>query len=223
MRIDHGGHSVDATAFRRKLIAWGHRHFRPFPWRFTQDPYHILLAEIMLHRTRAAQVAPVFQRFITRYPDTRALTTASRAELRQELYSLGLQWRIDLVAEMATHLVERFDGTVPELRDDLISLPGVSDYIASAVRCFAWGHPEPLIDTNTVRVVGRLFGLEITESSRRNRTFKNLISSLVDLEQPREYNFALLDLADAICTKRTIPGCSQCPVAQMCASAGCWN
>jgi A/G-specific adenine glycosylase len=84
------------------------------------------------------------------------------------------------------------------------------------VRCFAWNLPEGIVDTNTVRVVGRLFGLETKESSRRNSQFRQLISALVDPDEPREYNYALLDLADRICTKRQSPAHAICPALELC-------
>jgi A/G-specific adenine glycosylase len=80
---------------------------------------------------------------------------------------------------MAARLMARFNGQVPREKADLLSLPSVSEYIAGAVCCFAWNLPEPLIDTNTVRVVGRVFGLESRESSRRNRGFQELTTGLV--------------------------------------------
>jgi len=105
---------------------------------------------------------------------------------------------------------------VPCDKADLLSLPGVSEYIAGAVRCFAWNQPEPLIDTNTVRVAGRLFGLETKDSSRRNRRFRELIAALVDPDEPRAYNYAMLDLADQVCMKKRPPECGKCPVRKHC-------
>lgn len=215
--VEANGHIIDAGLFRKAVIAWGREHFRYFPWRLTEDPYCILMAEVMLHRTQAPQVVPVYERFIARYPDVPALVRASREELHKVLYPLGLRWRIDLIHEMARHMMERFEGQVPREKADLVSLPGVSEYIAGAVRCFAWNLPEPLIDTNTVRVVGRLFGLETRDSSRRNRLFRELITALVDPEEPRAYNYALLDLADQVCTKKRPPECGGCPVQKYCA------
>jgi len=214
--VEAGGHTIDARAFRRAIIAWGREHFRPFPWRLTEDPYRILMAEVMLHRTQAPQVVPVYERFIARYPDVPALARATREELHDALYSLGLRWRIDLIQAMAAELMTHFDGQIPREKAELLSLPGVSEYIAGAVRCFAWNLPEPLIDTNTVRVVGRLFGLEVRDSSRRNRRFRKLITALVDPDEPRAYNYALLDLADQVCMKKRPPGCARCPVQKCC-------
>jgi A/G-specific adenine glycosylase len=214
--IEASGHVIDATAFRKALIAWGQEYFRPFPWRLTEDPYHILMAELMLHRTQAIQVVPIYEQFVRRYPNLQALAKASREKLHEILYSLGLRWRVDLIHDMAAELMNNLDGSIPKSKEDLLSLPGISDYIASAVCCFAWNQPEPLIDTNTVRVVGRLFGLEIKDSSRRNSQFRKLITTLVDRKQPQAYNYSLLDLADQVCYKRKPPDCVHCPVQKWC-------
>lgn len=210
------GHRVDAGRFRGDIIAWGRENFRIFPWRETGDPYKILVAEVMLHRTKAPQVLPVYRYFVGRYPDVGELSKATRDDLYDVLVSLGLRRRVDMLYEMGQEIMTRFGGRIPEEKDELVSLPGVSDYIAGAVRCFSRNEPEPLIDTNTVRVIGRLFGLETTDSSRRNRLFKDLHAALVDPAEPRAYNYAVLDLAAQICTKVRPPDCPGCPVRRHC-------
>lgn len=207
---------MDAGRFRADLIAWGHENFRSFPWRETGDPYAILIAEVMLHRTKAPQVLAVYPSFLRRYPDTAELAKASREDLHAALASLGLRRRVDMLYDMAQEIAHRPDGRVPETKEDLLALPGVSDYIAGAVRCFSRNEPEPLIDTNTVRVIGRLFGLKTTDSSRRNRLFRDLHAALVDPDEPRAYNYAMLDLAALVCTKVRPPECPACPVRQHC-------
>lgn len=214
--IAQSGHEVPVVVLRAALIAWGKKHYRSFPWRETQEPYRVLIAELMLHRTQARQVVPVYEKFVERYPDVVSLAQVSKEDLRQTLYSLGLRWRIDLIHDLAADLMMRFGGRVPERKEDLLSLPGVSQYIAGAVRCFVWNKPEALVDTNIVRVVGRVFGLEVKDSSRRNRQYRELIGGLVDPVEPRAYNFSLLDLAEAVCTKRQPPACTQCPIVQWC-------
>jgi A/G-specific adenine glycosylase len=198
-------------------MTWGEAHFRRFPWRLTRSPYRILIAETMLHRTQAHQVVPVYRQFVKSYPDVSTLARSSNKEVGDILYSLGLRWRTRLVCKMAVALEKRFSGQIPREKSELLSLPGVSDYIAGAVRCFAWNHPEPLIDTNTVRVTGRLFGLKIKDSSRRNRQFRELIGALVDPGNPRFYNYSLLDLASEVCTSKRPPDCARCPVKKYCA------
>ena len=208
--------SIDVFSFREKLIIWGRDNFRPLPWRLIEDPYRILIAETLLHRTQSSQVIPVYMRFIERYPNLASLAQATREELHRNLYSLGLRWRIDLITDMCSQLMSQFNGRIPHEKSDLLSLPGVSDYVASAVRCFAWNLPEPIIDTNTVRVTGRIYNVAVKDSSRRNARFRSLVTSLLDVEQPRAYNYALLDLAAKVCTKVRIPACGLCPVRQHC-------
>ena len=85
--VEANNHTIDATAFREKLIGWGKDHFRSFPWRFTREPYHILMAEVMLHRTQASQVAPIYNLFIENYPDMASLSSASREDLHRIIFS----------------------------------------------------------------------------------------------------------------------------------------
>ncbi|MCG2777246.1 MAG: hypothetical protein L6406_16370 [Desulfobacterales bacterium] len=211
-----GEHELNVSVFHKAILFWGKRNFRSYPWRLTEDPYQILIAEVMLHRTQAKQVVPVYEGFIIRFPNVYSLSKASKKDLYKIISPLGLQWRLDLIREMANQLDVRFNGKIPESKNDLLSLPGVSEYIAGAVRCFSWNIPEPLVDTNTVRVIGRLFGLEIKDSSRRNSLYRKTIESLVHLTRPRAYNYALLDLAHLICLKRALPLCGDCPIQTLC-------
>ena len=170
----------------------------------------------MLHRTQVIQVVPIYQKFIARYPNVSALVNSDQQELRNMLYPLGLKWRVALINQMAQEIADRFDMQVPMDKGSLLSLPGVSQYIAGAVLCFAWNFPEPVIDTNTIRIAGRVFGLETKDSSRRNSKFRNLITLMVDPENPRAYNYALLDLAHLVCLKKHEPLCQECPIKIYC-------
>lgn len=212
------GHQINLQEFRENLIAWGKDNFREFPWRFTSDPYHILMAEVMLHRTQAGQVVPVYERFMKAYPTLPKLAQATEDEIYEALKSLGLIWRINLILKMAQTLMTFHQGRVPCNKESLLTLPGVSDYIASAVRCFAWNERDALIDTNIVRITSRLFGIEEKDSLRRNSQFKKLIHNLVDSDHCKDCNYALLDLANAICTKKRPPDCINCPILEHCST-----
>ncbi len=216
LKVEANEHAINKGHFVKLLLTWGQQNFREFPWRLTTDPYKILISEVMLHRTQAVQVVPVYENFVNQYPDILSLKEASKEELHTALFSLGLRWRIDLIYGMIVEIVGKWGGSVPLERDDLLALPGVSDYIANAVRCFSQNLPEPLADTNTVRIVGRLFGLEVKDSSRRNKRFRRLLELLIDHKQPRAYNYALLDLADKVCMKKRPPDCLHCPLLEMC-------
>ena len=86
--IEANGHKIDAIPFRKALIAWGMEHFHPLSWRLTEIPYHILMAEIMLHRTQANQVVHIYKRFISNYSTLRLLAKGNRGEIKKFLYPL---------------------------------------------------------------------------------------------------------------------------------------
>lgn len=155
--------------FGENLLAWWRNNKRDFPWRNTADPYRILVSEILLHRTRADQVVPVYNEFIREFPTVKNLAKAKQARARKILHPLGLFWRNNLLKPLAMEIVNSYNGVVPWTIEQLESLPGVSKYIAAAVSCFAFGNQEPLLDTNTVRILGRVFGLTTGDGSRRSR------------------------------------------------------
>lgn len=201
---------------RAALLRWGQEHFRPFPWRQTQDPYRILMAEVLLHRTQVKQMVAVYERLVNGYPDVAILAAADEEAIRSLLFPLGLHWRSVLLYTMVQEIHSRFGDCIPAEKTGLLSLPGVSEYIAAAVRCFAWNQPEALLDTNTVRIAGRLLGWPVKDSSRRNACFRQALQMLVDPQEPRAFNYALLDLAHLVCLKRQSPLCEQCPLSIWC-------
>jgi A/G-specific adenine glycosylase len=202
--------------FSRRLLLWWELNQREYPWRSTREPYRILVAEFLLHRTRADQVVPLYEQFIATFSDVEALAGASRAELHKMLFSAGLRWRTDLLLETARAIHTNYAGEIPVERQELESLPGVGPYIAAAVRTFAHGIPDAILDTNTVRIAARVFGFPLTDSSRRKKSVVRLMHGLLDRERPREFNLALLDLGALVCRARE-PLCSLCPVQPLCA------
>lgn len=202
------------VAIRPRLLEWGRIHLRSFPWRDTRDPYRVLIAEVLLHRTRAKQVAPVYENLIQRFPTLETLATAELPELTELMYSLGLPWRVPLLLDMAQILEHQGNG-VPDNPNVLMQLPGVGPYIAHATVCFAFDKPEPLLDTNTVRVVSRLTGEPVNDGSRRSRRYRESLETLVKGKEPRLLNFALLDFAASVCRAKN-PLCRECVLRIYC-------
>lgn len=208
-------HAVPLTALRISLITWWRAYGRSFPWRSATSPFHILMAEMMLRRTQAHQVVPVYTRFIEQYPDAQTLANAAADEVSKALYSLGLSWRVPAFQQLAQALVDRYAGAVPQDYDALVALPGVGDYVAAAVCSFAFEQPRTIADTNTVRVIGRICGIPTHQESRRRKPIRDLLHAFLDPLHPRAYNYALLDLAALICTP-SAPHCPDCPLVAFC-------
>lgn len=209
--------STNARVFRRRIRAWGRVNSRDFPWRAKRQPYEVLVAEMMLRRTQAKQVVPVYERFLSRFPRVETLAQANEGEVALILRPLGLAWRVPAFRAMAKQVVTSHGGEVPTERESLMALPGVGAYVADAVRCLALNLPGPIVDTNTVRVAGRYFGFAYDAQSRRRASVRAAVYALVEKVDSRASNLALLDFAAAICTART-PKCRSCPVRERCKS-----
>lgn len=187
-------------------MAWYDQHGRDFAWRHTTDPYEVLLAEMMVQRTRAAQAERVWSGFIRMYPTLEAARAASDEELLMVLQPLGLKWR----AKNIVSAIREMDGDKRGTR----AMAGVDHYVESAVRCFALGQREPVVDSNVVRVYSRFFGFDADDRTRRTSGFHALARLMLSATKAREYNWALLDLGGAVCLSR--PVCEACPLALHC-------
>ena len=134
-----GERPVEYGSFRSDLIGWFHVHGRGFPWRTGRlTPWQFLLLEMCLHRTKADQVARVIGE-IVHLGGTPDSFLANIGELEPYLSTLGLNWRSANLVAAARHIQDEFGGRVPERWSELMAIPGVGDYIASAVQCFAFG------------------------------------------------------------------------------------
>lgn len=206
----------DLFAIRRGLLRWWRKSGREFWWRRVRDPYTIAIVEVLLKQTNASASYGRIQKVVRRYPSAEALSKASLAKLEGELQPLGLhRQRATQLRNLGAALVDR-NEIVPRKTSELLKLPGVGPYAASAIRCFAFGSREPVIDVNVVRIVHRLFGItEHRGELRRSKQIQAAATDLVAGRKARELNWALLDLGALVCTSRK-PRCSVCPLLPHC-------
>jgi len=202
-------------AFRQKLLAWGENNTRHYPWRETSDPYSVLVAELMLRRTKAEQALPVYEAFMASYPTLSTLSDAAPSDIREILAPLGLNWRIENLVQLARAVNENRLDRIPESLEDLQLLPGVGPYVAGVVRCLAYGRAAPVLDTNVVRVLGRFFGLSLAGEPRRKKEMLALATECVESKAPKQYTLALIDFGALVCTPSS-PQCRQCPLRSKC-------
>ena len=199
---------------RRLLVWWASGGKRAFPWRHSRDPYAYYLAEMLLQRTRAENVAPVYRELFARAPTVAALAGLPLRSLRALIRPLGLPARADLISKAARSIVADFGSRVPLDPQELISLPGVGPYTARAVPVFAVGARYALLDWTTARVIGRLFGLPARKRPNADSHLRALARQLLGRADPRKLNWALIDLAATLCGVR--PQCSECPLHSHC-------
>lgn len=206
--------------FRDSLMEWARGNLRGFPWRETTDPYKVCVAEIMLHQTFARKVAPVYEAFVRRYPNVLALSRARLPALAKMLRPLGLNYRARVLRELAETVVKNYGGVFPKDKKGLLSLPGVGEYTSSAILCFAYGEQVPIIDANVVRVYTRFLGLGLRlPRSSPSKEILEAAAKALPRGKAREFNYALLDFASAVC-RHYKPKHNDCPVAAKCMYLG---
>lgn len=203
---------VVPTLARRALLRWYRRNGRhDLPWRQTADPWHILLAELMLQRTRADLVSPVFIEVTNRWPSARDLSAADPAEFCEVVRPLGLTHRFARLQAAA----EACERGVPRTYDALLQVPGVGRYVATATMCIAFGRRMAVVDPAVIRYLERFAGVTSNRSRpRMDEQYWSLATQMMPGRRAREWNFAVLDLSATVC--RPAPRCQTCPMQPWC-------
>jgi len=202
--------------FVNGLLDWHKQNSREFPWRETADPYKILVSEILLQKTKAENVVSVYNKFTKKYPNANKLVAASFNELKSETEKLGLfNQRAANLQKLAKILVEKYEGKVPNNKKELLELPGVGNYIANAVLCFAFRIDCPLLDTNIGRILERVFSIKVAGEERKKDRAWEMAARLVPSGKSQEYNYSLIDFGALVCTSRN-PRHNLCPLTHIC-------
>src|SRR3954465_1193139 len=204
--------------FRRRLLDWYRAHGRDLPWRKTDDPYHILVSEVMLQQTQVDRVLPKYHEWLEKYPSLSALAAADQADVTETWRPLGYNIRPRRLHAIARESVERYGGELPSDEATLLSFNGIGAYTAGAIRSFAFGQRAAILDTNVARVLFRVFVAR--GEPKAHRTHKHLwaVSEvLVPRKHVFDFNQALMDFGALVCEARK-PKCLICPMAKVCRS-----
>lgn len=208
--------SEKKKVFLKKLFQWHKKNYRDFIWRKSGDPYQIIIAEMMLQKTDAKKVEIVFKSFIEKYPTPKSLVKVGVRQIKKDIDILGIHRRAKRIKDLAVDLITNYNGKVPSEKSQLMHLVGVGDYISNAVLCFAYNKDTPLIDTNFIRIMDRVFTIKTTKS--RGRTDKELwktMETIIPTGLGKEFNFAILDFAALVCKSRN-PAHEICPLKDIC-------
>ena len=196
------------------LLEWFRANGPSYPWRRTEDdPYAVLVSEVMLQQTQAARVVQAFPPFLRRFPDVAALAIASRADVLRAWGGLGYSRRAVSLHEAARRLVRDHEGVVPSNVTMLRALRGVGPYTAAAVASIAFGTPVAAVDTNVRKVMARLaFGREPGEVPKVD--IERAADRWLTREAPGDWNQAVMNLGRELC--RPAPRCDVCPLSGAC-------
>ena len=199
------------------LLDWYRENARDLPWRRTEDPYQILLSEVMLQQTRVAAVIGYYHRFLETAPTVETLAGLEEDVLLKLWQGLGYYNRARNLQKMAKTVMAEHGGRFPDTYEGLLGLPGVGEYTAGAVSSIAFGRCEAAVDGNVLRVVTRLTAdpSDITKTETKRRIAADL-KNVMPVEFPGRFNQALMELGATLCGPNRAPQCLACPCAHFC-------
>lgn len=202
--------------FIRLLLGWWDSGHTDLPWRSSKDPYAVWVAEVMLQQTQVVTVIPYYERWMAQFPNVQSLADASLDEVLKLWQGLGYYSRVRNLHAAARVVVDAHDGRLPENVPELLALPGIGRYTAGAIASIAFDRSTPTLDGNIIRVFSRLTDLEedVTRGSTQKHLWR-LAADLVPSQRPGDYNQALMELGQHLCTPSK-PSCSSCPVENLC-------
>lgn len=204
------------------VLEWYDEHARDLPWRSpTASAWSVMVSEFMLQQTPVARVLPVHDAWLQRWPTPAALAAESTGEAVRMWGRLGYPRRALRLHAAATAIVADHGGEVPSSYDDLLALPGIGDYTASAIASFAYRRRHVVLDTNVRRVFARAVGGEEFPPASVTRAERDRASDLLpdDPATAATWAVAVMELGALVCTARE-PRCDACPVADQCSWLG---
>ncbi|WP_097028598.1 A/G-specific adenine glycosylase [Clostridium peptidivorans] len=208
----------EIIAFQYLLLDWYDKNKRNFPWRYTFEPYRVLVSEMLLQQTNVEKVIQPYLKIIKAYKDINELSDSDIKFLKSIFKDIGLFYRADRLKDIAKEIVKCHKGSIPNQWEDLIKIKGIGYYICSAILCFGFNQPYAVLDTNVIRIFERIF--EIKSEKKRPRDDTKLwefAQMLIPEDRYVDYNYAVLDFGASICTAYN-PKCSTCVFKDMCSS-----
>lgn len=186
--------------FKKQIWQYYRRHGRDLAWRHTDNPYHILISEIMLQQTQVARVVYKYPLFLTQFPDIPSLARAPLSKILRVWQGMGYNRRALAFQKLSREILKNHQGNLPRDPALLEQLPGIGTATAGAIAAFAFNHPSVFIETNIRRVFIHFFFPR--KKIVADEKIIPLIAQTLDQKNPREWYYALMDygamLADTI-------------------------
>ena len=201
-----------------KLLIWYVNNKRELPWRKDKDPYHVWISEIMLQQTRIEAVLSYYEIFMKELPDISSLAAVEEDKLLKLWQGLGYYNRARNLKKAAIQIMEQYDGKFPTTYAEIIQLPGIGEYTASAISSICFGENQVTVDGNVMRVFTRVYNdsSNISKDSTRVMIHDRLLSMMSF--DPGCFNEAMMELGEVICIPNGMPKCDICPLKEGCLS-----
>lgn len=202
---------------RKALLKWRCCNNRRFYWRTHKvSPFHFLLLEMLLRKTRAEQVEGPFLTLKNVLPKPIEINYPLYRRIRGIIKPLGFgNIRTKAIADVSKAIFFEHNGKVPQSYELLTKLPHVGRYAANAVLAFSFNRRVAIVDSNVARLYSRLFRKKYPREIHKDEYFWKLSTDFLPAGKFKEFNYALLDFGALVCTARN-PKCASCPLNHKC-------
>lgn len=200
------------------ICAWFDANGRDLPWRRPgTSAWGVLVSEVMSQQTPMSRVIGPWHEWMNRWPTPDDLAEEDSGEAVAAWGRLGYPRRALRLHSCAVAIATEHDGVVPNSYDELVALPGIGDYTASAVVSFAFGGRATVLDTNVRRLIARAESGIANCPTSVTRAERVVADALVPDEDVRAAKWAVasMELGALVCTARS-PQCEVCPIRDSC-------
>ena len=200
------------SSIRKKILAYYENNKRDLPWRTEKDnnqnPYFTLVSEIMLQQTQVKTALGYYEKFIKKWPNLNNLAQANIDDVLTMWSGLGYYSRARNLLKAVKIISQKHNGIIPNKYEDLICLPGIGEYTASAIVSFAFGKFSVVIDTNIKRFITRVYGLNKNDMLNKLK-YNEIGKKMFPKSNSGKFAQAIMDFSSDICTKKN-PSCAKC-------------
>ena len=204
----------------KKILYWYDNNKRSLPWRrkcsSKQKEYFTLVSEFMLQQTQVTTVIPYFNNFIKNIPNFEALAKVNETKLLRYWQGLGYYSRAKNLKKSARLIIDKYNGRLPDNYDELIKLPGVGDYTASAISAIAFNQQIIPLDGNIERLLKRILNLKTEKEIKKENLHKEK-KVFGQTSRSNDYVQALMEIGALLCKPKN-PNCDKCPITKYCLS-----
>lgn len=189
----------DKEAFVSCVLEQGKQHYRDLPWRYIDDPYAVLVSEVMLQQTQVKRVLSYWPMWLDRFPTIDALAASSTAAVLESWQGLGYNRRALAMKRCAEYCSAKYAGKLPETHAELVALDGIGPATAAGIMAFAHRKPGVYLETNVRTVLIHHFFPEAMKADVKvsDKVLANILDQVLPVVLERtdmaSWYYSLLD------------------------------
>lgn len=204
-------------ALKNIILEWFYKNRENYSFRNNRTPYRVWISETILQQTRMSAALEKMENFFLHFPDLNSLAAAREEEVLFAFKGLGYYNRARNLLKGAKYVVSKYKD-IPSEYNQLIEIPSIGPYTASAIASICFGKLTPVIDGNIKRIFARIFQIEIEIKNSLFLSQLNLILLKMfnfNILNPGDLNEALMEFGQKICKVKN-PQCLTCFVQKYC-------